>query len=333
MTANAHFAQKKTSFDANTHSQIHSLMAQNVITHRPVNPEDEDDAPPPYTPHVSTPGQPQATLDPRFGANSIAPPIVYQPPQPVQPQPAQPAQPQPRPTSTQWAPPSAFSHPSVPPHATSAPTPTPAPPLAPGLVTHYKCRECGSTLESETAVCKRIHTPSALYEGARIGRLTATPAPPQTYHQPQFQQPYYYPQPNVVIVSGTGSGPPTVYNNYGTNDVYLRRSLSVQNPVSTLRKFWRDAKQEYQFQQQRRPAYDVVAPPPLATTPFVAPMNVAPMNVPPPGMYPSGPPGPPRPPGPGMYGYGPGVPNVPGYSDGASLNRDWSQSGSRPSYH
>lgn len=291
-------------------------MAQNVITHRPVNPEDgEDDAPPPYTPQDTSPGQPQASLDPRFGTNSTAPHVVYQPPQQVQPHPTQPVQPQP--ISAQWAnPPSVSPYPSGPPQA--AP-----PPLAPGLVTHYKCRECGSPLESEAAVCKRIHTPSVLYEGARIGRVTATPPPPppQNYYQPQYQQPYYYPQPNIVIAP---AAPPAAYNNYGTNDVYLRRSLSVQNPVTTLRKFWRDAKREAQFQQQHQPMYSVVAPPPLATTPFVAPM------VPSPGMYPPGPPGPPGIIVPGVYGLG--QPNVPGYN-GSPLNRSQTHTGSRSSYH
>ncbi|KAF9349363.1 hypothetical protein BGX26_012316 [Mortierella sp. AD094] len=56
-------------------------------------------------------------------------------------------------------------------------------------------------------------------------------------------------------------------NNYGTNSTYIRRSISVQTPVTALRKLWRDAKKEVNYkttQAQRRSVQpEIVAPPPL----------------------------------------------------------------------
>ncbi|KAH7055159.1 hypothetical protein BKA57DRAFT_453171 [Linnemannia elongata] len=114
--------------------------------------------------------------------------------------------------------------PILPPAGVPAPTPALAPacipqpiaatPGGPGLVTSFKCKECGGLLDSEFAVCTRLHTPLTAYAAPQIGYSTRPdfhldgqhpiPPVPQPHHQqhgyyPQPQQPQqhhgYYPQP------------------------------------------------------------------------------------------------------------------------------------------
>ncbi|KAG9068205.1 hypothetical protein KI688_011800 [Linnemannia hyalina] len=107
--------------------------------------------------------------------------------------------------------------PSAPEHTTMAPTPIipqATIPGGPGLVTNFKCKECGGLLDSEFAVCTRLHTPLTAYAAPQIGYSTRPdshldgqhPVPPVPQHHqpphgyyPQPQQPQqhhgYYPQP------------------------------------------------------------------------------------------------------------------------------------------
>ncbi|KAF9991417.1 hypothetical protein BGZ65_000676, partial [Modicella reniformis] len=45
---------------------------------------------------------------------------------------------------------------------------------------------------------------------------------------------------------------PTIENNFGISSPQLRHSVSVQNPMTTLKKFWRDTKNEIKFQRSKR---------------------------------------------------------------------------------
>ncbi|KAF9583539.1 hypothetical protein BGW38_009239 [Lunasporangiospora selenospora] len=134
----------------------------------------------------------------------------------------------------------------------------------------------------------------------------------------------YYPNINRYSVPAMPTPPivPMTYeNNHGTNDVYLRRSFSVQRPVTAIKKLWKDAKQEYNFQQQRNPniygygytpggpsggsGYEIIAPPPLPQ--MQPPAQFTPYPVP--GSIP------------GYYG-----------QNGANLSRSNTYSGPHPGY-
>ncbi|KAG0215944.1 hypothetical protein BGX28_007170 [Mortierella sp. GBA30] len=222
--------------------------------------------------------------------------------------------------------------------------PTPASPTVPpssatttevpGLVTLYRCRKCGATLESETAVCKRIHAISLnlaekqvrqattadmedrqrAYNGLTSGAAAAgsgtglsssasfsssssslshSPRNGATSNGRRSEDMYLSPSRGsnsggTIAVSPSQPYPSTMVlgtaeNNHGTNDVYLRRSISVQNPVTTLKKLWRDAKKEMKYQSSMDQRYEFVAPPPLqqqtTTTIIVPPPVPAPVSV------------------------------------------------------
>ncbi|KAF9359522.1 hypothetical protein BGX34_008310 [Mortierella sp. NVP85] len=206
----------------------------------------------------------------------------------------------------------------------SAPQPIPVP-----LVMGFKCGKCGAPLESDTAVCKKLHalsfvetfvqnaTKLDLEERRRYNTgvewTGSASAPPvagpssspygsyQHHPQPQQQQqqqqqqhlgnqetriphngsnghypgyhPYYTRESedssahSISSSNSTSNSIPTVENNHGTDNTYIRRSISVQNPVTTLKKFWRDTKTEIKNQSSRSQRssvhYEIVAPPPL----------------------------------------------------------------------
>ncbi|KAF9131672.1 hypothetical protein BGW39_001483 [Mortierella sp. 14UC] len=272
-------------------------------------------------------------------------------------------------TNGRWEPelsrvPHAYISPVLPPMSaiaalspTPAPAPVPAtspvvapaqyvalpPPVAlPDLVTLYKCRKCGATLDSDTAVCKRIHvggfsgerqasqaTEADLNErrklvptgnsaanessstvGSSISQATFLSS--ETVHDSNHgaRDVHFNHQqhngarrseelpagaissPSVLVGSGTSSSSmscsgalgratsmvnpsstthqyhtaPSTNDNHGTNDTYIRRSFSTQNPVTSLKKLWKDTKKELSSIQQ--PPYssmhhELVAPPPL----------------------------------------------------------------------
>ncbi|KAG0312487.1 hypothetical protein BGZ99_009476, partial [Dissophora globulifera] len=163
--------------------------------------------------------------------------------------------------------------------SSSSPTPTtmanaPAPsatftPLgAPGLVTMYKCARCGATLESETAVCKRIHAlPLSLTEkqirnatgidleerkrSQRPSGIGGSVQETSDGNRASYEGGAYspaYPVPGSLTTARVV----TAANNYGTNDTYLRRTMSVQTPVTALKKLWRDTKKEISHQTSGR---------------------------------------------------------------------------------
>ncbi|KAK3824748.1 MAG: hypothetical protein J3Q66DRAFT_325951 [Benniella sp.] len=205
--------------------------------------------------------------------------------------------------------------PSTSPFSMSAPQPIPVP-----LVMGYKCGKCGAPLESDTAVCKKLHalsfvetfvqnaTKLDLEERRRYNTgaewTASTSAPPVAgpssspygpyQHHPQQQQqqqqlgnqetriphngsnghyPGYHPyytresEDSTAHSISSSNSIPTVENNHGTDNTYIRRSISVQNPVTTLKKFWRDTKTEIKNQSSRPQRssvqYEIVAPPPL----------------------------------------------------------------------
>ncbi|KAF9150353.1 hypothetical protein BG015_007838 [Linnemannia schmuckeri] len=226
----------------------------------------------------------------------------------------------------------ASSLPYVPP-----PVPQHAPPPAalPDLVTLYKCRKCGATLDSDTAVCKRIHvgglsgewqvnqaTEADLNErrklinhanesgagvpnnesSSTLGSQGSTESATydsshgtddvylnhRQYNRPRRSEelvpPHIVSPPALVNESSSSGGAlgratstvnPSTHqyhstastnDNHGTNGVYIRRSFSTQNPVTSLKKLWRDTKKELLTVQQ--PPYssrnhELVAPPPL----------------------------------------------------------------------
>lgn len=206
--------------------------------------------------------------------------------------------------------------PSAPSFSMSAPQPQA--PIPVPLVMGFKCGKCGSPLESDTAVCRKIHalsfvetfvknaTKIDLEERRRYNAGTewaaSTSAPPvagpnsnpfgpyqhhqqQQHHQLVNQEPRiphngsngHYPgyhqyytrrsEDGTANSSSSSTSIPIVENNYGTDNTYLRRSTTVQNPVSTLKKFWRDTKNEIKSQSSRSQRnsvqYEIVAPPPL----------------------------------------------------------------------
>ncbi|KAF9190851.1 hypothetical protein BGZ51_008136 [Haplosporangium sp. Z 767] len=226
--------------------------------------------------------------------------------------------------------------PALPPSISTA-TPVPALPLLsqsvptaelPELVTIYKCRKCGATLESESAICRRIHTltfmpaerqvqeiteadleerrqcqerpgqsslsltssssTSALSDGSA---LASAPSPiPSALAPVPVLNPVRVPLPAPISSPLPVPSLAPVYisaaspmNNHGTNDVYLRRSMSVQNPMTTLKKFWRDAKGEFKNRQSWSTQYEFVSPPPLQPQTHL----VASMHSPPPPPVPS----------------------------------------------
>lgn len=213
----------------------------------------------------------------------------------------------------------------------------PSPAALPDLVTLYKCRKCGATLDSDTAVCKRIHvggfsgdkqanqaTEADLNERRKLishanessagvtpnnGSSTSVGSQGSTesavhdsnhgtsdvylnhrqYNRSRRSE-EFVPSAHIVsppaLVESPSSGgglgratsmvnPPSTHqylsspstsDNHGTNDVYIRRSFSTQNPVTSLKKLWRDTKKELSTIQQ--PPYssrnhELVAPPPL----------------------------------------------------------------------
>ncbi|KAF8924163.1 hypothetical protein EDD21DRAFT_382080 [Dissophora ornata] len=169
-------------------------------------------------------------------------------------------------------------------------------PALPELVINYKCARCGATLESETAVCKRIHALSAkmaerqvnqatnadLQERRRnyndmgsssAGAHTSGDMESMTSHgssssllmegdAPNYNNTQYMYSTSAYPIP-TSSPHATPENNYGTNASYLRRSISVQAPLTALKKFFRDAKKEVEFRrsgQQQSWQHEFVRP-------------------------------------------------------------------------
>ncbi|KAK3848170.1 MAG: hypothetical protein J3R72DRAFT_430003 [Linnemannia gamsii] len=235
----------------------------------------------------------------------------------------------------------------------------PPPPIAlPDLVTLYKCKKCGATLDSDTAVCKRIHV-SVLSGERQFNQATeadlnerrkliltgnsaangssstvgssvsqASNSSTEIAHDLNHGTSEVYlnhrshnrtrrseelpagaiVSPPVLTEYGTSSSstsasgalgratsmvnPPSTHqyytapstnDNHGTNDTYIRRSFSTQNPVTSFKKLWKDTKKEFSSVQQ--PSYssghhELVAPPPL---PHMQPQQQQPY--PQPGQY------------------------------------------------
>ncbi|KAK3839242.1 MAG: hypothetical protein JOS17DRAFT_728470 [Linnemannia elongata] len=229
--------------------------------------------------------------------------------------------------------------PSVPLPYMAPPVPQQVPPptALPDLVTLYKCRRCGATLDSDTAVCKRIHvggfsgdkqanqaTEADLNErrklithangsgaGASPSNRSSSTVGSQgsgesavydsnhgtsdvylnhrqynrSRRSEELALPAHIVSPPPFAESSSSGGalgratsmvnPSSTHqyhstastnDNHGTNDVYIRRSFSTQNPVTSLKKLWRDTKKELLTIQQ--PPYssrnhELVAPPPL----------------------------------------------------------------------
>ncbi|KAF9177535.1 hypothetical protein BGZ51_008657, partial [Haplosporangium sp. Z 767] len=171
----------------------------------------------------------------------------------------------------------------------------PRPPVAgPSLVTHYKCRECGAMLASEKAVCQRVHTqlsrppgqlptPGSInvipqqqqqhYQGLQQPQYAPYPHQPQ-YHIPQQQQYQQHYQYQHIHLPQTIGSPE---NNYGTDDVYLKRPLGVQPVVEGLKRLWLDAtaRTGLQTSQQQAPVQHMVILPPHPPMPLNA-VNVTP---------------------------------------------------------
>ncbi|KAF9382432.1 hypothetical protein CPC16_009359, partial [Podila verticillata] len=63
----------------------------------------------------------------------------------------------------------ALATPSVPP---GPPTPSESETSGPSLVYIYRCKKCGAVLESETANCKKLHTPTVLLGERQIRNAT-----------------------------------------------------------------------------------------------------------------------------------------------------------------
>lgn len=217
------------------------------------------------------------------------------------------------------------------------PQQVPPPAALPDLVTLYKCRKCGATLDSDTAVCKRIHvggfsgdkqanqaTEADLNERRKLithangsgagvapnngssstvgGQGSTESAVHDSNHgtsdvylnhrqynrsrrSEELALPAHIVSPPALAESSSFGGAlgratsmvnpssthqhystPSTNDNHGTNDVYIRRSFSTQNPVTSLKKLWRDTKKELLTIQQ--PPYssrnhELVAPLPL----------------------------------------------------------------------
>ncbi|KAF9139008.1 hypothetical protein BGX30_008469 [Mortierella sp. GBA39] len=125
--------------------------------------------------------------------------------------------------------PHAYTSPVLPPMlaiAVLSPTPAPVPPPAalPDLITLYKCRKCGATLDSDTAVCKRIHV------GGFSGDKQANQATEADLNERRKSIPHSNGSgagvaPNngsSSTVGSQGSAESAVHDsNHGTSDVYL----------------------------------------------------------------------------------------------------------------
>ncbi|KAG0000383.1 hypothetical protein BGZ79_005982 [Entomortierella chlamydospora] len=172
------------------------------------------------------------------------------------------------------------------------------------LVTSYRCKKCGAILESETAACKRLHTPATILTERQIRNAINIDQDERTRNQIELVSPSSSSATLGRQRSNSGSTGssnslrvdryennhgtndiylrrrshghelttavqtiPSIENNYGTNSTYIRRSISVQTPVTALKKFWRDAKKEVNYKitqsQQRSVQPEIVAPPPL----------------------------------------------------------------------
>ncbi|KAG0050546.1 hypothetical protein BGZ83_004669 [Gryganskiella cystojenkinii] len=115
---------------------------------------------------------------------------------------------------------------------------------APGLVVHFKCRECGGPLESEFAPCRRMHV--------QLGRPDLQ-AQPELLHRPQYQpqqQQYMGMAPPVQLSTVS----PDAASNYGTDDIYLRhRQKRLETLMAPV--------------QPTTQVFYATAPPPLAGGP------------------------------------------------------------------
>ncbi|KAF9900951.1 hypothetical protein BX616_002434 [Lobosporangium transversale] len=214
----------------------------------------------------------------------------------------------------------------------------------PKLVTTFRCKKCGTILESETAVCKRIHTVPVNFSERKVQHATGRDLRERTIydsdlfrmsshnsmgegrrrwstaHENSHNDSYdagnasadamnsnggdamlhssSSPQRSRATsycyapFSSTGPGPPelgllapptittttTVTDNtqYETSNGQIRRSMSVQNPMTTLRKLWRDAKNEFNYQSSTsrsswQQQYEIVAPSPLPSSSSFSP--------------------------------------------------------------
>ncbi|KAK3805267.1 MAG: hypothetical protein JOS17DRAFT_781418 [Linnemannia elongata] len=172
--------------------------------------------PPPSTPPMFSPAAVVRPLPavPLHHSGSVAMPVPMPMPEPSK-LPMQPSAPEhPSVAPTPFLPPAGIPAPTPALAPASIPPPMATIPGGPGLVTHFKCKECGGLLDSEFAVCTRLHTPLTAYAAPQIGYSTRPdfhldgqhPVPPVPQHQhhqhgyyPQPQQPQqhhgYYPQP------------------------------------------------------------------------------------------------------------------------------------------
>lgn len=193
--------------------------------------------------------------------------------------------------------------PSVPP---GPPTPSEPETSGPSLVTIYRCKKCGAVLESETANCKKLHTPTVLLGERQIRNVTRPDygvIGPRTSSDDASSTPTN----NVGVGSGAASPVPqsnhllvqpetgslshdyqratyeqcqpyqgrneervgSSENNHGTDDVYLRRSIAA-GAVKTLKGLWK---------RQSQTEHQIVAPPPLPTSVAPPPTHsYAPVN-------------------------------------------------------
>lgn len=193
--------------------------------------------------------------------------------------------------------------PSVPP---VPPTPSELETSGPSLVTIYRCKKCGAVLDSETANCKKLHTLTVLLgeqqvrnvtrpdygvSGSRVPSDDARSTPmnntgasngtgslgPQNNHlfaQPEsgrqshdHQRGTYeqYPQYQSRHEERVENNPES---NYGTDDVYLRRSFTA-GAVKSLKGLWK---------RQSQTEHQIVTPPPLPMVAASLPHSYAPVN-------------------------------------------------------
>lgn len=197
----------------------------------------------------------------------------------------------------------ALATPSVPP---VPPTPSEPETSGPSLVTIYRCKKCGAVLESETANCKKLHTPTVLLgerqirnvtrpdygvsgsgtssdearststNNASVGSGAGSPVPQNNhllvqlesgrqshdYQQASYEQYQPYQNRNEERVGSSE-------NNHGTDDVYLRRSITA-GAVKTLKGLWK---------RQSQTEHEIVAPPPLPISVALPPTHsFAPVN-------------------------------------------------------
>ncbi|KAF9435863.1 hypothetical protein BGZ76_005360 [Entomortierella beljakovae] len=155
------------------------------------------------------------------------------------------------------------------------------------LVTSYKCKKCGAILESETAVCKRLHTPTTLLSERQIRNATKNDLDERTRrdNEAEAQGSSISSQSSLERSRSCGSSiqsndsrqdsrrseeqstsrpletVPSHENNFGTDDTYFR------TPFTAIKKLWRDSNKEAANQrsesQRRSVAHEIVAPPPL----------------------------------------------------------------------